>query len=55
MRWLAQALDTDLKEEVYLPIDKWHSRYKVIKVCALPCAALPCPALPCPALPKIQG
>ena len=35
-KWLAQALATDLKEEVYLPIDKWHSKYRVIKVTADP-------------------
>jgi len=27
-----QSLDNDLREEVYQPIEKWHFRYREVKV-----------------------
>ena len=36
MPWLAQTLETDLKEEVHNTIDVWHTKYRVIKVRAPP-------------------
>jgi hypothetical protein len=31
-----QSLEADLKEEVYQPIEKWHTRYREVKVRHLP-------------------
>ena len=30
-----QSLEADLKEEVYIPIERWHTRYREVKVNAV--------------------